>query len=668
MASNNGKKYVIDNERLMKEWDWDKNNELGFHPEELTCGSKRKVWWKCDKGHSWNVAICNRIKSKKITGCPHCYKEKQTSFAEQAIYFYCKKYTNAINRYTEFGKDKEIDIYLPEYNIGIEYNGMYWHRNKEQKDKEKIKYFADKDIRIITVKEGYKNVVSTDTIEHDYSNKQTINFVIESLLGLIGIEYDEINIDKDFNKINEQYIESEKENSIAVKCKDSLAEWNYEKNGNILPTMVSYGSGRKFWWKCKDCSCEWKSTVGKYAGGQRCPKCTKKNVAIKRGKQVRCIDTNIVYCSIAEASRETGVDSNGISRCCMGKQNIAGGYHWEYVDETCRELANKNKREIGEATVKKPVRCIETGIVYSSMRNAYKETGIHANSISRCCNGTHKTAGGYHWEYADDDLKNEVFNFVKYNKVERYHKVKCIETNVVYSSIKDAKDKTGIHRQCISCACRGVTKTAGGYHWEYTDDDLKNKANEYKNVLEQHKKNKNKDIVNKAIRCIETGMIYESIKQAGIKTDIECSNISAVCNGRREIAGGYHWEFVNCEDKKNKKQIMSVRCVETNIIYDSQLGASKETGVNLSSIVRCCHGEQKTAGGYHWEFVEESRRSMDYGVYKTRKKVRCIETGIVYDSITSAANNIGVSTTSIRNACKCESKIIGGYHWEFVKD
>lgn len=44
-------------------------------------------------------------------------------------------------------------------------------------------------------------------------------------------------------------------------------------------------------------------------------------------------------------------------------------------------------------------------------------------------------------------------------------KVKCIETNSVYGGIAEAERKTGITH--ISMVCRGVRKTAGGYHWQY---------------------------------------------------------------------------------------------------------------------------------------------------------------------------------------------------------
>lgn len=46
-----------------------------------------------------------------------------------------------------------------------------------------------------------------------------------------------------------------------------------------------------------------------------------------------------------------------------------------------------------------PVVCVETGTVYASSQSAAQKTGICQSSISSCCNGKAKTAGGFHWRY-----------------------------------------------------------------------------------------------------------------------------------------------------------------------------------------------------------------------------------------------------------------------------
>lgn len=51
-----------------------------------------------------------------------------------------------------------------------------------------------------------------------------------------------------------------------------------------------------------------------------------------KSKKVRCIETGIIYESITQASRETGLNMTGISECCRKKRyKTYGGFHWEFV-------------------------------------------------------------------------------------------------------------------------------------------------------------------------------------------------------------------------------------------------------------------------------------------------------------------------------------------------
>lgn len=48
-------------------------------------------------------------------------------------------------------------------------------------------------------------------------------------------------------------------------------------------------------------------------------------------KAVRCLETGETYRSAWEAHQLTGIGDAGIARCCKGKANTAGGFHWEYI-------------------------------------------------------------------------------------------------------------------------------------------------------------------------------------------------------------------------------------------------------------------------------------------------------------------------------------------------
>lgn len=47
----------------------------------------------------------------------------------------------------------------------------------------------------------------------------------------------------------------------------------------------------------------------------------------------------------------------------------------------------------------KPVKCIETGIVYPSVMEVTRQLGFNFRHISACCIGKQKTAYGFTWQY-----------------------------------------------------------------------------------------------------------------------------------------------------------------------------------------------------------------------------------------------------------------------------
>jgi hypothetical protein len=47
--------------------------------------------------------------------------------------------------------------------------------------------------------------------------------------------------------------------------------------------------------------------------------------------------------------------------------------------------------------------------------------------------------------------------------------VYCVELDKVFPSGAKAKEELGINNSHITACCKGIRKTAGGYHWEYSD-------------------------------------------------------------------------------------------------------------------------------------------------------------------------------------------------------
>ena len=47
----------------------------------------------------------------------------------------------------------------------------------------------------------------------------------------------------------------------------------------------------------------------------------------------------------------------------------------------------------------------------------------------------------------------------------------------------------------------------------------------------------------KKVKCLDTGVIYNSGKDAALANNLSTSKISAVCHGKRQTTGGLHWCF-----------------------------------------------------------------------------------------------------------------------------
>lgn len=116
----------------------------------------------------------------------------------------------------------------------------------------------------------------------------------------------------------------------------------------------------------------------------------------------------------------------------------------------------------------KSVICLETGVVYKSITEANNITNICRGDIGKCCLKQMKTANGYHWQYYDEKLKNKENRINLINKIGngRGIKVWCIETNMLYGSIKEASIDIGIDNSSIGKVIKGKQMTAGGFHWK----------------------------------------------------------------------------------------------------------------------------------------------------------------------------------------------------------
>ena len=216
-----------------------------------------------------------------------------------------------------------------------------------------------------------------------------------------------------------------------------------------------------------------------------------------------------------------------------------------------------------------------------------------AGSIYQACYGKVGLANGYYWCFKEDwetwIPKENLSN----------HAVWCVELSQKYDKIIQAATVLGISRSSIIKSCNSWNIKAGGYHFCYFEDkDIwEPKSTQYHNQ--------------RAVWCVETQTEYASCAEAAQEYGTRSSDISAVCRKERQTCCGKHWCYIEDKDtfvlptKKRNGNYKQVKCVETGIIYETAAEAQRQTGVRRGDIGAVCRGKQNTAGGYHWEYVEE---------------------------------------------------------------
>lgn len=258
--------------KIALQWHPTRNGKLS--PQDVTSGSDCRVWWICEKGHEWEAVISSRTAGRN---CPYCSNEYSTSFPEQAIYYYLSQCTQAESRYKYSGK--EIDIYLPEIKVGIEYNGRYYHKNRKQQDTEKYSFLQAQGVRTIVVYESDKDAAEGDVIFYKYINSDYINLckVIRHILRQCNLPEIDVDIKRDRASILDLLMLKERENSIGHKYPQLVDEWDYERNGKLTPFQISYGSKKRVHWKCRKCGYRWEAVAHsrKQSG---CPCCANRVV------------------------------------------------------------------------------------------------------------------------------------------------------------------------------------------------------------------------------------------------------------------------------------------------------------------------------------------------------------------------------------------------------
>ena len=140
---------------------------------------------------------------------------------------------------------------------------------------------------------------------------------------------------------------------------------------------------------------------------------------------------------------------------------------------------------------------------------------------------------------------------------------------------------------------------------------------------------------------------------------------------RQSMLGKKHTqETKNKISQANGKKII---CITTNMQYDSAKEASEKTGVDSSSIIRCCKGKQHTAGKMTWKYADidlqlKYENANKNNIDKCKKPVFCITTGKRYESVREAAKDTNSDESNIIKVCKGKYKTTNNLKWRYINE
>lgn len=266
---------------MAETWDYEKNVPLT--PDNVVSKSNKKVWWKCENGHSWQAYINSRTRLN--SGCPYCAGQKVIKGKNDLV----SKFPDVAEEW-DYEKNGNLK---PDMVMGAAHKKIWWKCTKGHSwqapvsrrtslgygcpycgGKFVIKGETDLASRFpdIALTWDYKKngdltpdkvtAFSTKKVwwlcpkyKHSYQNVVAYRTNMKS-----GCPY------CSNNKVLKGFNDLQSANSHVA------SQWDYEKNAPITPDMVTRCSTRKFWWKCEN-GHSWQVDVDHRTRGHECPYC-----------------------------------------------------------------------------------------------------------------------------------------------------------------------------------------------------------------------------------------------------------------------------------------------------------------------------------------------------------------------------------------------------------
>lgn len=265
---------------LAAQWHPEKNAPLT--PDQISPGSSRRVWWQCDKGHTWQSAVKTRVSG---TGCPVC-KSRRIQSGENDL----ASRNPALA--SQWHPERNLPL-TPAQVFPTTRRKVWWQCEQGHVWQASIQSRAEgtgcpvcagkqvipgeNDLatvfpQVASQWHREKNGTISPRELSPYSNKKVW------WTCSLGHDYQAVVGERTNSGTGCPYCAGRRVlpgfNDLATKMPQVAREWHPELNGGLTPDMVTAGSRKKVWWQC-DLGHAWLAVVYSRTGEQLngCPVC-----------------------------------------------------------------------------------------------------------------------------------------------------------------------------------------------------------------------------------------------------------------------------------------------------------------------------------------------------------------------------------------------------------
>lgn len=274
------------NPELAQEWHPTLNGTLT--PQQVTAGSKKAVYWVCEKGHVWKATITDRNRG---FGCPYCDGKKVDG--SNSLATLCPDIAAQWHP-TKNGKLNPNDVTPHSHKL------VWWQCEEGHEWQARIDSRHERGCPVCSnyvIVAGINDLATlTPRLAAEWHPSKNDSLTPEMvscnttkkawwLCPVCGHAW-EARISHRHNgsgcPVCSGRVVRPGEN-LAILYPSIAAEWHPSRNGNRTPETVCAGSGYNAWWLCLECGCEWQATVlHRTRRLQKCPQCRELKPRIER--------------------------------------------------------------------------------------------------------------------------------------------------------------------------------------------------------------------------------------------------------------------------------------------------------------------------------------------------------------------------------------------------